>query len=217
MRLECLLEEASAKEALRHLMPRIVGRSVDVGYYDHGGKPDLLDKLPGRLRGYARWARAADVRLLVLVVRDADDCHDLKARIERACADADLPTRTAPASDGGFVVVNRVAVEELEAWFIGDPDAVRAAYPKVPASFEHRSRYRDPDAVPGGTWEALERLLQKAGYYPAGLPKVEVAGSIAAHMAPDRNRSPSFRTFVDGVHAVTRTAVSASGDEGSDR
>ena len=58
-----------------------------------------------------------------------------------------------------------------------------------------QAKYRDPDAITGGTWEALERLLQKAGYFKTGLRKIEAARSIAAHMDPTRNTSQSFQVF----------------------
>jgi hypothetical protein len=74
-----------------------------------------------------------------------------------------------------------------------------AAYPGVSKGVPHRHKYRDPDAIDGGTWEALERLLRQAGYYPAGLPKVEAARAIAQHMDPWANTSKSFQIFRDVV------------------
>ncbi|HUW30965.1 MAG TPA: DUF4276 family protein, partial [Planctomycetota bacterium] len=87
----------------------------------------------------------------------------------------------------------RLAIEELEAWYFGDWEAVRAAYPRLPGTIP--ARYRDPDAVKGGTWEALERLMQKAGYFRGGLRKIELAGMVAPNMDPARNASSSFKAF----------------------
>jgi hypothetical protein len=53
----------------------------------------------------------------------------------------------------------------------------------------------------GGTWEALERELKKCGYYQAGMPKIEVARNISEYMNPDRNRSTSFKIFIEGIQA----------------
>ena len=53
-----------------------------------------------------------------------------------------------------FQLVNRLAVEELEAWFFGDVDAMATAYPRVPRTLAQRAPYRDPDRIKGGTWEA---------------------------------------------------------------
>jgi Domain of unknown function (DUF4276) len=101
-----------------------------------------------------------------------------------------------------FHVVNRIAVEELEAWFFGDVPALTAAYPRVPTSLGNQARYRDPDQIAGGTWEALERVLQSAGYHLGGLPKVAVAGNVSEHMDPDRNTSRSFQVFRDTLRRL---------------
>jgi len=95
-------------------------------------------------------------------------------------------------------------IEELEAWFFGDWDAVRACYPKVP-SIESKKKYRNPDAIKGGTWEALEKVLQSSGYFPGGLRKIEAAGAIAAKMDPSRNTSKSFCVFRDAVMGMVKS------------
>lgn len=164
--------------------------------YPHQCKSDLLKSLPNRLRGYAAWL-PADWRIIVIVDRDDDDCRKLKGVLERAAATAGLKTRK--AAGNAIHVVNRLAIEELEAWFFGDWDAVKAAYPKVPASIPEKQGYRDPDAIQGGTWEALEKVLKRHGYFQTGLRKIEAARSIALHMDPERNRSRSFRVFRDAI------------------
>jgi len=85
-------------------------------------------------------------------------------------------------------------VEELEAWFFGDVMALRKAYPRLP-DISKKAAFRNPDRIRGGTWETLERLLQKAGYYKGGLPKIELAKTITPHMEPASNTSKSFQTF----------------------
>ena len=66
-------------------------------------------------------------------------------------------------------LVNRVVIEELEAWYFGDWEAVRSAYPRVSPTVPNQSRYRNPDSVQGGTWEAFERILKGHGYFRTGL------------------------------------------------
>jgi len=113
-------------------------------------------------------------------------------------------TKSACRGNGPFQVVNRLAIEELESWFLGDIDALIEAYPKVPRTLGQKSRYRDPDAVTGGTWEALEHILKRAGYYPTGLPKVETARSISRYLVPHRNHSKSFQVFTEGLNALIK-------------
>jgi hypothetical protein len=68
-----------------------------------------------------------------------------------------------------------------------------------------KAGYRDPDAIKGGTWEALQRILQRAGYHQGGLQKIRAKSDIATHMDPDRNRSLSFRGFRDRLREWTAT------------
>jgi len=99
--------------------------------------------------------------------------------------------------------VNRLAVEELEAWFFGDVEAIAAAYPRVPRNLARKAPFRNPDRIKGGTWEALERVLQRAGHFPGGLGKIEAARAIARHMDPQRNRSRSFCVFRDALLEIS--------------
>ncbi|HJX15101.1 MAG TPA: DUF4276 family protein [Candidatus Deferrimicrobiaceae bacterium] len=200
MHLEILVEEASAEAALVNLLPRIIEDTVAFAVRTFRGKRDLLSKLPDRLRGY-RATLPSDGRIVVLVDEDRSDCMELKARLEEIAKDAGFVTKTAARRGRKFQVVNRLAIEELEAWFFGDVKALVQAYPGVPGSLDKKAAYRDPDAIEGGTWEALERVLRKAGYYPGGLPKIEVAKTISIYMDPGRNTSQSFRVFCEGVRA----------------
>jgi len=113
-------------------------------------------------------------------------------------ADAGLVPRS-KAGRKPYVVVNRLAIEELEAWYFGDWEAVRLSYPRVAATIPAQAKYRVPDAVAGGTWEAFERVLQKAGYFKIGLAKIEAAKAIAANMEPTRNGSRSFQALRDAL------------------
>ncbi|MEW5738160.1 MAG: DUF4276 family protein [Myxococcota bacterium] len=188
---EVLVEEASMRAALSLLLPKFLGRtSWDI--HEHTSKQDLLRKLPKRLLGYAKWIPQT-WRILVVVDRDDDNCVQLKQSLEKIAEAAGLRTRTNPGSS--YTVVNRIAVEELEAWYFGDWDAVTAAYPRVDPNIPSQDGYRAPDEIRGGTWEAFERVLQEFGYFPTGLRKVEVAQAVAAHMEPARNTSPSFRAL----------------------
>jgi hypothetical protein len=197
--LEVLVEERSIAEALRILLPRLAaGLSFEI--YPHQSKQDLLAKLPARLQGYASWL-PANHRILVVVDRDDDDGLSLKKRLDDMTIAAGLGTRKKKRR-GVVHVVNRIAIEELEAWFFGDWAAVRAAYPKVKETVAKQAEYRDSDAIAGGTWEAFERELQRGGYFTGGLRKIEAARAVAAQMDPERNGSASFRALADAVRSM---------------
>ena len=203
MHLECLVEEQSAAVALDHLLPKIVGEGVSYEIYPFNGKTDLLKKLPHLLRTYKTWL-PEDWRIVVLVDADDQDCHQLKAELEQIARHAGLITKSSVAAGEKFQVLNRIVVEELEAWFFGDVEALNAAYPRVPKNLAERAKYRNPDTIKGGTWEALERELQRHGYHQDKLAKVSAAREISAQMNPEHNRSKSFQVFRQGLLELMR-------------
>ena len=186
---------------LRGLLPRLLPADRTFEVHAFQGKSDLLGKLEARLQGYAQWL-PADWRLFVVVDRDDDDCRALKQRLEAVAGRAGLVTRS-QAGGADWQLVNRIAIEELESWYFGDWVAVTARYPRVSAHVPQRQGLRDPDAIAGGTWEAFERVMQRDGYFKAGLAKIEAARSIATRIVPERNRSASFRAF----HAALMEAL----------
>lgn len=70
-------------------------------------------------------------------------------------------------------------------------------YPKIPTNLAKNKKFRDPDAIKGGTWETLDKLLKDYGYQ--GLLKTVFARQVAPHMDIENNRSKSFQIFRDGL------------------
>jgi hypothetical protein len=133
------------------------------------------------------------------VDRDRDRCEDLKQQLESIAQQAGLISKSRAEAGSGFQIVNRIAIEEFESWFFGDWKAVLQVYPRVPSTIPAKEQYRDPDAILGGTWEALERIFQRHGYFKSGLRKIELARSVAPHMDSTRNKSHSFQVFRDAI------------------
>lgn len=201
VQLEMLVEEPSAEEALRHLLPKVLRGRARAKVVNLGSKYKLLKVLEDRLAAYrVRIDKGENLRVVVLVDRDDDDCTKLKRQLERMAKAANLPTKTRPDADGRVVVLNRIVIEELESWFIGDPAALRTAFPKLPAIAENSGIFRNPDN--GGSWEALHRFLKRHGIYKSNYPKIDAARKIAPHLDIARNRSVSFRNFCVGVEAL---------------
>lgn len=191
---EILVEEPSMEAFLQGLLPRLLPQDRTFAIHPFQGKEDLLTKLEARLRRYAAWL-PQDWRIVVVVDRDDDDCRRLKQRMEDIAAKVGLRSRT--RSPSCWQLVNRIVIEELEAWYFAAWDTVCAAYPKLPAILPQR--YRNSDAIAGGTWEAFEWLLQRYGYFKGGLAKIEVARTIGQNLDPNRCRSPSFQCFRDAL------------------
>lgn len=196
MHFEFLLEEDSAERVLDNLLPKIIMGEHTYRCIRFQGKKDLLNKLPLELKGYAKWI-PIDYRIVVLVDRDRDDCIELKNSLNEIAKTAGLKVKTGTDA-GSFQVLNRVAVEEIEAWFFGDADAMRLAYPKLSKNFEMKAKYRIPDSIQN-TWESMESLLQRGGYFKTGLRKTEAAYEISKNMEPLKNRSKSFQVFWQGI------------------
>ncbi len=197
---EVLVEEPSMEAALLSILPKVLG-GITFQIYTHRCKDELLLRLQARLLGYSKFMPSS-WRIVVIVDRDGDDCATLKSKLERIADQSKLTTKTRTGGSR-WQVVNRIVIEELEAWYFGDWAAVRAAYPRVPETIPTQAKYRHPDAIQG-TWEAFEHVMQDAGYFKGGLRKIEVARAVGPHMDPRRNQSRSFQVLCSTLHELAR-------------
>jgi hypothetical protein len=110
---------------------------------------------------------------------------------------AGLSTRTG-TGDPCWRLVNCIAIQELESWYFGDWQAVRAAFSRVQYSINRKEKFRDPDAITG-TWEAFECVLKRHGYFQTGLRKIEAARVLGALVERERTQSRSFTHFCDAI------------------
>ena len=214
MHFEMLVEDKSGSIALDILLAKILGTNGAVHswklhpYKGIGRIPKnlhaapnpgtrlLLHHLPALLRGYGHSLPAADACVVVVVDLDDKDCMAFKQEllgVLRAC-------------NPGPRTLFRIAIEESEAWLLGDRGALKAAYPNA----------REPvlngytqDSI-CGTWEVLadavhtggSAQLRRIGYPAAGKAKCDWARRITPHMDVNRNRSVSFQVFRDGVRGL---------------
>lgn len=193
---------------LQAMLPRILPEGSTFDVYVFQGKHSLLKKLGNRLRGYTKWM-PENYRVVVVTDRDSNDCRNLKEQLEAIAKESGLVTRSRADGDR-WQVVNRIAIEELEAWYFGDWEAVCRTYPRVSPHIPNQYRYRDPDAIRGGTWESFERIMQSHGYFRGGLTKVKAASTIGGNINPLRSRSKSFNIFYDATMEATAQETAAS-------
>ena len=211
-RIEIMLEEESAQIVLKRLFARILaGQEIGIQFHQFDIKPINLQnrkrELENRLRIYQDMIQnGLRVAVLVLIDADRDDCKQLKQELETVAQRAGLHTKTNPRGNR-FHVVNRIVIEELEAWYFGDPVALKTAYPRLSETILQRHA-RNPDAIKGGTKERLYELLNKAGYYLGRPAQILIANRVSPHMQPDRNTSPSFQTFANGMKALSGQLLS---------
>jgi hypothetical protein len=213
--LEILIEDMSGKKALDVLVPKLLDAGDTFRVHSYKGighipknmkdsedpsRRILLDNLPKLLKGYGRTfvnypptAPAA-----VVLVCDLDDkpfevfLGDLMGILD-ACN---------PAPNTNFCI----AIEEGEAWFLGDAPALKSAYPN--AKNEVLASYVQDSIC--GTWETLadavyaggEKALSMKGWQGIGAEKSRWAENISPRMNVEENKSPSFAFFRDTVRTL---------------
>ena len=219
MHFEVLVEDQSGKRALDILIPKIIGNLHTfrvIGYRGIGHIPKnltsasevrnrlLLNNLPGLLRGYGKKYpnHSRDNTAAVIVIFDLDD-KCLKALRRQLYEILNICN---PKPETRFCI----AIEEGEAWLLGDIPAIKAAYPNAKDQF--LSTYEN-DSI-GGTWECLadaiypggESALSREGRQAVGKEKSVWAGKIAPNININNNKSPSFCYFRDTILFLMRQA-----------
>ncbi|MFP3506603.1 hypothetical protein [Burkholderia sp. SIMBA_062] len=212
MHIEVLVEDSSGAKLIENLLPRIVGTYGEphtwrVHIYKGIGrippnlspkadpaKRALLDQLPRLLSGYGK-TPGIDA---VVVVLDSDrrDCKTFLRELNS------LSAKCNPAPKTLF----RLAIEEMEAWFFGDRQALLRAYPR--ARKEVLGRYEQDSVC--DTWELLadaiypggRSAIEAEGWPLPGQVKHEWAETIGPYMDIDANTSPSFCKFRDGLRRL---------------
>ena len=99
-----------------------------------------------------------------------------------------------------------IAIEEVEAWLLGDESAILAAYPT--AKLQPLHTYVQDSIC--GTWEVLADIVYPGGvsklkkecptYIEIGKCKNEWAQKIGIHMDIAHNNSPSFNYFLGEIY-----------------
>jgi Domain of unknown function (DUF4276) len=214
MHLEILTEDQTTAALLDILLPKIIGENgtkhswrlkpyKGIGRMPKNlvskGDPQkriLLDQLPRLLSGYGK-TNGID---FVIVVVDSDDrnCADFLSELKQVLSNCN------PAPNTLF----HLAIEETEAWYFGDGEAINAAYPKAKKS--ELNKYVQDSIC--GTWERLADALvnggssevKKQGWPAPGELKHEWAIKIGQHMNPEINKSPSFIKLRDGLRRITQ-------------
>lgn len=194
MEIEFHVEEESMEVFLKNMVPKIVDCAPVIRNYR--GKQNLIKKLPDRLRGRKSYADD-EMRIVVVMDRDKDDCAKLKRELDGIAREAGLTAKKHAGVDRRFIVLNRIAIEELESWFFGDCAALRQAYPRIPSTFVTKNKNKNPDMINDAA-EALDEVLKRNGYRK-GLEKIRTSEKVSKHMNPDVNTSNSFQVFRDGL------------------
>ncbi len=208
MIIEVLCEDKSSVPVLQSLIPQIAAGYQEIiekiHIYPHRGKgkwpenlkerpkpfaSSLLDVLPAKLRAYDQVYQRQEILLVIVLDADDQDQSEIYQNLEYIIR--------SEAGNKFFVI--GIPVEETEAWLLGDPEAVLAAYPAA----DQKVLEAYPQDAVCHTWEFLARAvlrdraerLIKAGYPAVGIYKNRWAEAIAPHLQAARNHSPSFQDY----------------------
>ena len=176
-----LLEEASAEEMLKGLLPRLLPTGVNVRFITFEGKSDLENNLVRRLRGYL----VPNAQFVVLRDKDSGDCKAIKARLVEKCITANCPN-----------ALIRIACHELENWYLADLAAVERAL-EIPnlSSKQGQVKFRTPDNLANAVQE-LDRLTNHQ------YQKIRGSRDIGPYLDLDNTRSHSFAVFISGIRRL---------------
>ncbi|MDD2724399.1 MAG: DUF4276 family protein [Methylovulum sp.] len=216
MHFEILVEGQCENTALSILMPKIIGeyrqphtwnirphRGIGKLPENPAAEPNkndqtLLHNLPAKLKSYGIEQNPNLVVLVLVDLDDKADCIAFKNQLLALLDYCEIKPRT----------LFRIAVEELEAWFLGDAAALKSAYPDVRQDI--LDNYVQDSQI--GTWELLaeaihlggiDALLLKNKRSPLVLEeKRKWAKEISRHLNVDQNQSPSFCCFRDGLRRM---------------
>ncbi len=223
MHFEILVEDKSGKKALDVIVPKIVDSDASFKIHSYKGigripksmkiesnprKRMLLSVLPRLLKGYgktfANWEPSYPSAVIVVCDLDDKDCKAFKSEL------LGVLDRCIPRPTTAFCI----AIEEGEAWLLGDVHAVKSAYPH--ANLEVLDSYSNDEIC--GTWEKLadavfpggSKALALKGWQAVGREKMRWAEKITPHMDIDGNKSPSFLHFKKKI----RELVKVKGESG---
>lgn len=212
MHMEVLVEDGSGAKLIGTLLPKFIGPHGEphtwrvhdykgIGRLPRGlesrvdpAKATLLDRLPAILAAHGR-STGVDA-VVVVVDSDQRNCRDFLAELNQVLK------RCRPAPHTLF----RLAIEETEAWLLGDLPALFAAYPRAKKDIVRR--YRQDSVC--GTWECLAdavhpggaTAIKGVGWPLPGQVKHEWVEQIAPRMDVERNMSPSFCKLRDGLRKL---------------
>ncbi|MDR2861275.1 MAG: DUF4276 family protein [Syntrophobacterales bacterium] len=211
MHFQFLTEDQSSAKAIKILIPKLLGSKITYNIHPYKGighipkglcpksdasKRILLDQLPKILRGYGRTPHCGTI--VIICDLDDKDKNKFSAELHKLLS----------ACDPKPVTIFCLAIEEFEAWYLGDLAALKKAYPKAKDSI--LTRYKNDSIC--GTWELLadavykggSKALMEKGWQAVGEEKSVWAKTITPHMNVENNRSPSFRDMCMQLRSATK-------------
>ena len=216
MYVQFLIEDRSTEKLVCHVMDKLKARYSDkyidydtrsfkgIGHLPKKGTAierktgQLLNDLPMFLRAFDKKLRKLPGAVIIVVLdNDKRDQTEFQRQLK------ELSEQNMILIDHAFCI----AVKEMEAWLLGDIEAIEKAYPNA-----KKTAIKDyvQDEI-CDTWEILANVIYQGGvnklqknasgsYGLIGEMKAEWADRIGKMLELDKNISPSFNAF---IHELT--------------
>lgn len=212
MYFQFLIEDQSSGALIEILMNKIASSNSNVQYNCKSFKGiggftpkntiketktgKLLNDLATYLRGFNKSLKGSPAAIIVVLDNDDRDPTQFEGELKNVAEQNMI--------DIDYVFC--IAIEEVEAWLLGDTDAVMQAYPQAKTAVLHT--YKQDSIC--GTWEILADAVYSGGYdkfkkectsfVDVGRCKMEWSRNIGNYMNINSNKSPSFNRF---IHEIT--------------
>ena len=214
MYIQFLVEDISGSKLIDIIMKKYRAESAVISidydirpYKGIGGIPkgpvarnnksqQLLADLPKRLKAFnVALKNIQDATLFVVLDNDIRNPKEFEGQLKALSHQENIEI------DHVFCI----AIEEMEAWLLGDCYALQAAYPKLADRIASKHATYRQDSI-CGTWEVLADILTRNGFgvfqkqnstpYDVGRCKIEWVENIGKHLDLRKNASPSFLRFI---------------------
>lgn len=217
MHFQFLIEDNSGKILVDKVMQKLSGEGMQFSYDSkafkgiggYGKKKSVKDVKTNKLltdlviylKGFDKSLNGISACIVVVVDNDKRNTECFEQELLQCAEDANI----------SIECLFCVAVEEMEAWLLGDEKALFLAYPNA-----RESKYREyvQDSI-CGTWEVLADVVFKGGlktflkvcptYREIGIYKAEWAEKIGEHFDLNANKSASFQKFLSAVRGRLKT------------
>lgn len=216
MHFEILVEDRSGKAALEIIIPKILNEQHTFKIHSYKGigrippglekssdpkKRILLDRLPRLIQGFGKTFSSypPDYSAALIVICDLDRrcLKDFRKELFDCVGRCQVK----------LTICFCIAIEEGEAWYLGDIKAIKTAYPKAKDAI--LNAYVNDEIC--DTWEKLadalykggSKSLSKQGYQAIGKEKTAWAMNISLHLDVENNQSPSFCYFRDKLRMLS--------------